>query len=76
MAKGIQNLTQPEINTIIRALEVAGATENERQIFFNPVLCERRITSWITAIRNGSIGIPDHDGESHAITSQLFPCTD
>lgn len=57
--KGLGNLTPREITTIMHALTKAGATEEERKIFFNRNICEVRIAAWIKAIREKKITVPE-----------------
>ncbi|MBL8158623.1 hypothetical protein JNK62_03775 [bacterium] len=63
--KGLGNLTPREVSTILLALAKAGASEEERKIFFNPYLCDTRIATWIKAIRENNIaviaGVKDED---------------
>lgn len=73
--KGLVNLHSREISTVAIALTKAGATEEERRIFFHPRLCEPRIDAWVKAIRAGKIVIPKCDDKDEDITL-LMPCTD
>jgi hypothetical protein len=71
----ISNLTQPEISAVVKALNNAGATDEDRRIFFDPKLCNPRVESWIKAIRAGKITL------TSAVEKKILPafedrCTD
>lgn len=68
--KGLYNLTTREITTVSLALAKAGATEEERKIFFDHHLCDRRIDAWIQAIRAGKVRT------NTTFKQDLWPCTD
>ena len=71
----IDNLTPKEIRAVVAGLDKAGATEDERRIFFDPSLCNPRIDAWIKAIRAGKITLPQ-GGNSKIWPTFEIPCTD
>lgn len=73
----IINLTPRESTAIVRALNKAKATDEERRIFFEPEFTAKRIIAWIEAIRRGEVtmckttGIVEGSGGDYSL-----PCTD
>lgn len=73
----IVNLTPRESTAVVRGLNKAKATDEERRIFFEPEFTEKRIVAWIEAIRRGEVTVCVTTGEIQDSRGHyLLPCTD